>query len=66
MRYSYTGLQNQCAAAFGGVNRWHWTYGEMSGKFRRESLLNELPTAQILNVAIDVQGLKVEQITPQN
>lgn len=39
MRYSYTGLQDQCAAAFGGVNRWHWTYGEMNGKFRREPLL---------------------------
>jgi mevalonate kinase len=31
-----------------------------------QSILNEIPTAQILNVAIDVQGLKVEQITPQN
>ena len=40
-RYSYTGLQDQCAAAFGGVNRWHWTYGETSAKFRREPLLTD-------------------------
>lgn len=40
MRYSYTGLQDQCAAAFGGIHRWYWTYGDMHGKFRREELLD--------------------------
>lgn len=40
LRYSYTGLQDQCAAAFGGIHRWHWTYGEMDSKFRREELLS--------------------------
>lgn len=40
MRYSFTGLQDQCAAAFGGISRWHWTYGELHGKFRREQLLD--------------------------
>ena len=39
LRYSYTGLQDQCAATFGGVNRWHWTYGEIHGKFRRQEVL---------------------------
>jgi D-glycero-alpha-D-manno-heptose-7-phosphate kinase len=39
MRFSFTGLQDQCAAAFGGISRWHWTYGELHGKFRREQLL---------------------------
>lgn len=41
MRYSYTGLQDQCAAAFGGINRWHWTYGDLHGKFRREELFSQ-------------------------
>ena len=41
MRFSFTGLQDQCAAAFGGVNRWHWTYGELNGKVRREQLLED-------------------------
>lgn len=40
LRYSFTGLQDQCAAAFGGVNRWHWTYGELHSKFRREEILS--------------------------
>lgn len=41
MRFSFTGLQDQCAAAFGGISRWHWTYGELHGKFRREQLLDD-------------------------
>ncbi len=39
LRYSYTGLQDQCAATYGGVNTWSWTYGDPSGKFRREAIL---------------------------
>ena len=39
LRYSYTGLQDQCAATYGGVNTWHWTYGDPGGKFRREAIL---------------------------
>ncbi|MBM3242447.1 hypothetical protein FJZ31_39815 [Candidatus Poribacteria bacterium] len=25
LRYSYTGMQDQCAAVYGGVNKWFWT-----------------------------------------
>ena len=39
LRFSYTGLQDQCAAAYGGVNIWRWTYGNPGGKFRRTSIL---------------------------
>lgn len=39
LRFSYTGLQDQCAAAFGGVNTWRWTYGRPGGKFRRAAIL---------------------------
>lgn len=40
LRFSYTGLQDQCAAAYGGVNTWRWTYGEPTGTFRREAVLS--------------------------
>ena len=40
LRYSYTGLQDQCAAAYGGVNMWRWTYASTNGKFQREKLLS--------------------------
>lgn len=39
LRFSYTGLQDQCAAAYGGVNTWRWTYGNPGGKFRRTAIL---------------------------
>ena len=39
LRYSFTGLQDQCAATYGGVNTWSWTYADPSGKFRREAIL---------------------------
>jgi len=37
LRYSYTGMQDQCAAAFGGINKWIWIYSS-NEKFRQESL----------------------------
>lgn len=37
LRYSYTGMQDQCAAVFGGINKWIWTYSS-EPKFRQESL----------------------------
>jgi D-glycero-alpha-D-manno-heptose-7-phosphate kinase len=40
LRYSFTGMQDQCAAAYGGVNKWHWTYGSANGKFEREQLVS--------------------------
>jgi len=40
LRYSFTGLQDQCAAAYGGVNRWQWTYASPDGKFQRKRLLS--------------------------
>lgn len=39
LRFSYTGMQDQCAAAYGGVNTWWWTYGNPGGKFRRTAIL---------------------------
>lgn len=26
LRFSYTGLQDQCAAAYGGIHQWYWSY----------------------------------------
>lgn len=40
LRYSFTGLQDQCAAAYGGVNRWQWTYASANGKFQKKLLLS--------------------------
>ncbi len=40
LRFSYTGLQDQCAAAFGGVHQWHWTYGSLKGNFRRRQVMD--------------------------
>ena len=37
LRYSYTGMQDQCAAAFGGINKWIWTYSSDT-KFKQEPL----------------------------
>ena len=39
LRYSFTGMQDQCAAAYGGVNKWRWTYSSANGKFEQEELL---------------------------
>ena len=41
LRYSYTGLQDQCAAAFGGVNRWTWRYSSSGEKFTREVIITD-------------------------
>ena len=43
LRFSYTGMQDQCAAAFGGVNSWTWDYGNMNVNlpFWRKSVLSE-------------------------
>ena len=40
LRYSFTGMQDQCAATFGGVSKWIWTYASSGGKFQREQLLS--------------------------
>jgi len=40
LRYSFTGMQDQCAAAYGGVNKWIWTYASPTGKFKQEQLLS--------------------------
>ena len=41
LRFSYTGLQDQCAAAYGGVNKWIWSYTSMNGKFQQCEVLPE-------------------------
>jgi len=38
LRFSYCGLQDQCAALYGGVNKWTWHYSGQE-KFTREQLL---------------------------
>lgn len=37
LRFSYTGMQDQCAAAFGGINKWIWKYSSDT-KFKQEPL----------------------------
>lgn len=39
LRYSYTGMQDQCAAVYGGVNKWIWTYASPHSKFQQIPLL---------------------------
>ncbi|MCX6013579.1 MAG: hypothetical protein NTV30_09290 [Chloroflexi bacterium] len=41
LRLSYTGLQDQCAATYGGVNKWIWCYTSMNGKYERSVVLPE-------------------------
>jgi D-glycero-alpha-D-manno-heptose-7-phosphate kinase len=36
----YCGIQDQAAAAYGGVNRWAWCYGEKRSFLKREPLLD--------------------------
>lgn len=36
----YCGIQDQAAAAYGGVNRWTWCYGKKSSFLKRKPLLN--------------------------
>lgn len=35
LRYSHTGLQDQCAALFGGINFWEWNYDVLDTHFSR-------------------------------
>jgi D-glycero-alpha-D-manno-heptose-7-phosphate kinase len=39
LQISHTGLQDQLAAAYGGVNRWVWRYSDFARPYRREVLL---------------------------
>jgi len=39
LRFSYCGYQDQCAALYGGVNKWLWTYSE-DEKYERIQLIN--------------------------
>jgi len=36
----YCGIQDQAAAAYGGVNRWTWCYGKKNSFLKRKPLLN--------------------------
>lgn len=38
LRYSHTGLQDQCAALFGGINFWQWNYDVLDTHFTRLSI----------------------------
>jgi len=40
LRYSFTGMQDQCAAAYGGINKWIWTYASPGSKFERRQVLS--------------------------
>ena len=40
LRYSFTGMQDQCAAAYGGINKWFWTYSSPESKFKQIKLLS--------------------------
>jgi len=47
LRFSYTGLQDQCAAVYGGVNKWIWCYTSPNGKFERHEVLSEERHAEL-------------------
>ncbi len=38
LRFSFTGMQDQAAAAYGGVSRWIWKYFSPGEKFEREEV----------------------------
>lgn len=38
LRFSFCGMQDQCAALYGGVHKWNWTYNA-TDKFTEERLL---------------------------
>ena len=38
LRFSFCGMQDQCAALYGGVHKWNWAYNAME-KFTEERLL---------------------------
>lgn len=40
MRYSHTGLQDQCAAVYGGVNKWEWNYTSTSNIYHKTKILS--------------------------
>lgn len=44
LHISHTGLQDQLAAAYGGVNQWVWCYSDFDSPFRRNILL---PSARL-------------------
>jgi D-glycero-alpha-D-manno-heptose-7-phosphate kinase len=41
LRYSHTGLQDQCAALFGGINLWEWYYDVLDVHFSRLPLQSQ-------------------------
>jgi D-glycero-alpha-D-manno-heptose-7-phosphate kinase len=42
MHYSYTGLQDQCAAAYGGIHQWLWNYRDPIENFTIKNLLEPI------------------------
>ena len=41
LRISYTGMQDQAAAVYGGVNKWQWNYQSLHAPFIKEELIND-------------------------
>lgn len=41
LHFSHTGLQDQCAAAYGGINSWVWCYTSPLGKYTRTTVLSK-------------------------
>jgi len=61
LRFSYTGMQDQAAAAYGGVNRWVWKYFSPGEKFEREEIFpKELYGELESRLVIAYQGIRHE------
>lgn len=41
LHFSHTGLQDQCGAAYGGINHWVWNYTSPLGKFSRIPVMDK-------------------------
>jgi len=41
LRVSLTGLQDQLAAAYGGINKWVWLYSKHDAPFERHALIDK-------------------------
>jgi D-glycero-alpha-D-manno-heptose-7-phosphate kinase len=48
LRISMSGMQDQCAAAYGGINRWIWHYS-LFEKFERKKIVLEKESLEKLN-----------------
>ncbi|MBF0209365.1 MAG: galactokinase [Desulfamplus sp.] len=51
------GLQDQLAAAYGGINCWHWSMGKSGISFKQEPLIDEANSNINLNILVSYCGI---------